>query len=74
MENHFENKNYNKRNKKTAKINIKMPHVNKKTTSEKANSCSNTIFLLYFKIRAKNLRRKAARFFASLPASARPKS
>ena len=30
-----------------------MPHVNKKTTSEKANFCSNTVFSLYFKFRAK---------------------
>ena len=33
---------------------VKLPHVNKKTTSEKANFCSNTVFSLYFKIRAKN--------------------
>ena len=32
---------------------MKLPHVNKKTTSEKANFCSNTVFSLYFKIRAK---------------------
>ena len=30
-----------------------MPHVNKKTNSEKANLRSNTVFSLYFKIRAK---------------------
>ena len=30
-----------------------MPHVNKKNTSEKANFCSNTVFSLYFKFRAK---------------------
>ena len=30
-----------------------MPHVNKKTTSEKANFCSNTVFSLCFKFRAK---------------------
>ena len=39
---------------KTVKIKVKLPHVNKKTTSDKANFCSNTVFPLYFKIRAKN--------------------
>ena len=38
---------------KTVKIKVKLPHVNKKTTSEKANCCSNTVFSLYFKLRAK---------------------
>ena len=38
---------------KTEKIKAKLPHVNKKTTSEKANFCSNTVFSLYFKFRAK---------------------
>ena len=32
------------------------------TTSEKANFCSNTVFSLYFKIRAKNSRRKTLAF------------
>ena len=32
---------------------MKLPHVNKKTTSEKANFRSNTVFSLCFKIRAK---------------------
>ena len=41
--------------KKTVKNKVKLPHVNKKTTSEKANFCSNTIFALYFKIRAKKI-------------------
>ena len=40
---------------KTVKIRVKLPHVNKKTTSEKANFCSNTVFSLYFKIRAKKI-------------------
>ena len=39
---------------KTVKIKRKMAHVNKKTTSERANFCSNTVFSLYFKIRAQN--------------------
>ena len=37
--------------KKTVKIEGKLPH-EQKTTSEKANLCSNTVFSLYFKIRA----------------------
>ena len=40
-------------------------------TTEKANFCSNTIFSLYFKIRAKKYsRRKTTCFFAPLPVSA----
>ena len=38
----------------TVKTKMKLPHVNKKTTSEKANFCSNTVFSLYFEFRAKN--------------------
>ena len=30
--------------RKTVKIKMKLPHVNKKTTSEKADFCSNTVF------------------------------
>ena len=49
-------KNY-LQNKSNPKIEInskmKLPHVNKKTTSEKATFCSNTVFSFYFKIRAK---------------------
>ena len=51
-ENHLE-KNPIQKIEKTVKIKVKLPHVNKKTTSEKANFCSNTVFSLYFKIRAK---------------------
>ena len=51
-ENHLE-KNPNQKIEKTVKIRVKLPHVNKKTTTEKPNFCSNTIFALYFKIRAK---------------------
>ena len=40
---------------KTVKIRVKLPHVNKKTTTEKPNFCSNTVFSLYFKIRAKKI-------------------
>ena len=42
-----------KKSKKTLKIKVKLPHVNKKTTSEKADFCSNTVLSLYFKIRRK---------------------
>ena len=58
---------------KTVNIKVKLPHVNK-TTSEKANFCSNTIFSLCFKFRAKNIIRKTTRFFAPLPVSALSKS
>ena len=37
---------------KTVKTKVKSPEVNKKTTSEKANFCSNTVFSLYLKIYA----------------------
>ena len=37
-----------------------------KTTSEKANFSSNTVFSLYFKLRAKKFRRKTTRSFAPL--------
>ena len=40
---------------KTVKIRVKLPHENKKTTTEKPNLCSNTVFSLYFKIRAKKI-------------------
>ena len=40
-------------------------------TSEKANFCSNTVFSLYFKIRAEKYSRcKTTRFFAPFPVSA----
>ena len=45
-----------------------------KTTSEKANFCSNIVFSLYFKTRAKISRRKTTRFLAPFPFSAWPKS
>ena len=52
--NHLE-KNPIQKIEKTVKIRVKLPHVNKKTTTEKPNFCSNTIFSLYFKIRAKKI-------------------
>ena len=49
-------KKYYPKIEKTVKIKVKLPNVNKKTTSEKANFCSNSVFSHYFKIRAKNFR------------------
>ena len=46
-------KNPIQKTEKTVKIKVKLPHVNKKTTSEKAIFRSNTVFSLYFKFRAK---------------------
>ena len=40
---------------KTVKIRVKLPHVNKKPLTEKPNFCSNIVFSLYFKIRAKKI-------------------
>ena len=54
-ENHLEINPIRKIEKKTVKIRVKLPHVNKKTTTEKPNFCSNTVFSLYFKIRAKKI-------------------
>ena len=42
-----------KKIEKTVKTKLKFPHVNNKTTSEKANFCSNTLYSLNFKIRRK---------------------
>ena len=50
--NHLE-KNPIQKIEKTVKIKVKLPHVNKKPLPDKANFCSNAVFLLYFKIRAK---------------------
>ena len=50
--NHLE-KNAIQKIEKTVKIKVKLPHVNKKTSSEKANICLNTVFSLYFKFIAK---------------------
>ena len=51
------------KNRKNSKIKVKLPHVNKKTTSEKANFCSNTVFSIYFKNRVKKF--QAAKSLAS---------
>ena len=44
-ENHLE-KIRSKKIEKTVKIKVRLPHMNKKTTSEKANFCSNTTLKL----------------------------
>ena len=51
----FRKKNSIQKIEKTVKMKVKLPHVNKKTTSEKANFCSNTVFSLHFEIRAKKI-------------------
>ena len=64
-------KKSNRKNKKNSKKQSEIAACEQKTTSEKANFCSNTVFSLYYKIRAKkNSRRKTTRFFAPPPVSA----
>ena len=67
----FRSKNKKKKTENQCQIAV----CEQKTTTEKSNFCSNTIFSLYFKIRAKkNSRRKTTRFFAPFLVSAWPKS
>ena len=69
-ENHLEKKS-DPKNRKNSKNQSEIAACEQKTTTEKPNFCSNTVFSLYFKIRAKkNSRRKTTRFFAPLPVSA----
>ena len=58
------------KNRKTSKNRREIAACEQKTTSETANFCSNTFFSLYFKIRAKNSRRKTTCVFAPIPVSA----
>ena len=59
------------KNRKNSKNRSEIAACEQKTTTEKPNFCSNTVFSLYFKIRAKkNSRRKTTRFFAPFPVSA----
>ena len=53
-ENHLE-KTRSKKTEKTVKIKVKIAACEQKTTSEKANFCSNIVFSLYSKIRAKKI-------------------
>ena len=52
--NHLEKKS-DPKNRKNCKNQSEIAACEQKTTSEKANFCSNTVFSLYFKIRAKNI-------------------
>ena len=51
--NHLEKKAIKKIEKKTSKNQSEIAACEQKTTSEKANFCSNTVFSFYLKIRAK---------------------
>ena len=62
------------KNCKYSKNRSEIASCEQKTTREKPNFCSNTVFSHYFKIRAKNSRRKTTRFLAPFPFSAWPKS
>ena len=53
-ENHFEKKS-DPKNRKNSKNQSEIAACEQKTTTEKPNFCSNTIFALYFKIRAKKI-------------------
>ena len=62
-------KESNTKNRKKPLINqSQYSESGQKTTSQKVNFCSNTVFSLYFKNRAKKVsRRKTTRFFDPLP-------
>ena len=53
-ENHLE-KRSDPKNRKNSKNHSEIAACEQKTTNEKANICSNTVFSLYFKIRAKKI-------------------
>ena len=53
-EKHFEIK-FNRKNRKNSQNQSEIAACEPKTTSEKANFCSNTVFSLYFKFRAKKI-------------------
>ena len=58
------------KNRKKSKIQSEIAACGQKTTTEKPSFCSNTVFSIYFKIRALKTRRKTLRFFAPFPVSA----
>ena len=62
------------KNWKNSKNQSEIAACEQKTTTEKPNFCSNTIFSLYFKIRAKKFTPKTTRFFPPFTVSAWPKS
>ena len=53
--NHLEKKSNPKNRKKISKNQSEIAACEQKTTSEKAKFCSNTVFSLYFKIKAKKI-------------------
>ena len=53
LEKQFRKKIRSKKSKKTVKNRSEIAACEQKTTTDKANFCSNTVFSLYFKIRAK---------------------
>ena len=58
------------KNRKNSKNQREIGACEQKTTSEKANFCSNTVFSLYFKIRAKKFTPQNTRIFPLFPVSA----
>ena len=64
--NHLE-KSRSKKPKKNSKNQSEIAACEQKTTTEKPNFCLNTVFSLYFRIRAKKSGRKTNRFFAPFP-------
>ena len=73
-ENHLEKTPIQKIEKKNSKNQSEIAACEQKTTSEKANFCSNPVFSLYFKFRAKKFQAAKPLLFAPLPVSAWPKS
>ena len=63
-----------KKSKKNSTYQREIAAHEQKITSKKANACSNTVFSLYFKIRAKKSTLQNHSLFAPLPVSAWPKS
>ena len=72
-EKHLEKKHLEK-NRKTAKIKVKLPHVNKKPLARKQIFVQTQFSHSTLNLERKNPRRKTTRFFAPLPVSASPKS
>ena len=59
-----------KKNRKNSKNQSEIAACEQTTTREKANFCSNTVFSLYFKIRAKKIHAAKPLAFSPLPVSA----
>ena len=67
-------KKFNSKNRKNSKNQSEVAACEQKTTNEKANFCSSTVFSLYFKIRAKQFHAAKPLAFAPFSVSACPKS